>query len=223
MQKFKTFAFTLRPRDGVTDKQIQKLNKYIRNKCEYWHVITEKTDDERHVHAALVMKEPTTRSNISTYLSRMYKDLEDDEHKVMLSGLKIMYNEDFIRKYMDKDDDTVVVDSNLPEEGFLESYFPPKPKEEGVKAKRQLAYHQYMKELEALWREHQPVHVEVNTENVRDFLFNMQYNKRLIGLIDDKKLIQVSKWLTRWMNKVEWCHTGFLPPFEHEEGAGHHV
>ena len=220
MDKYKTFAFTLRPRDGVTDKQIEQICVYSRKNCEYYHVITEKTDDERHVHAAWVMKEPKARSNVATCLIRMFKELADDEKRVMQNGLKIMYNEDWLRKYMDKDDDTVVVTTNLPEAGYLESYFPKKKSQEPA-VKKRLQWHSYMIELEGLWREYQSPHLDVNTARVRDFLFDMQYSKRRIGLLDDKKLIQVSRWFTRWMNKAESCLLE-LPPFEKEEGPGFH-
>lgn len=220
MDKFKTFAFTFRPRDGVTDKQIEKICTYSSKQCEYYHVITEKKEDERHVHAAWVLKEPRARSYISVYLTRMFKELEPDEKSVMLSGLKVMYNNDWIGKYMNKGDDTVVVQTNLPEAGYLESYFPKKVVKDAPQKKR-LMWHSYMMELEGLWREHVSPLMEVNTSTVRDFLFEMQYSKRKIGLLDDKKLMQVSRWLTRWMNKAESCLLE-LPPFEKEEGPGMH-
>lgn len=219
MEKLKTFAFTLNPRDGVTDEHLRKLEAYTRKHCEWYHVVTEKTGDQRHIHAGWILKNPSTRSNVSVYMKRMFDDLDPTEQRVMLQGLKVMYNEDFIKNYLDKDDDTVIVCSNLPEAGCLESYFPRKKAK--LEAPRRLAYQQMMIDLEKLWHEHVPPHREKNTLNARDFLYDMQYNKRLIGLLDDKKLIQVSRWLVRWMNKAERCLTD-LPPFEKEEGPGFH-
>lgn len=219
--KGKTFAFTLRPRNGITNSDIVKMEKFVRSKCEYYHVITEKLDDERHIHAALILKSAMTRSDVSTYLKRMFKHLEPDEQKVMLQGLKVMYNSDFINNYLNKDDNTVVVASNLPEVGCLESYFTPKPPPKDVSLSRRLAFHSLMDELEKLWFEHVPPHLEKNTINARNFLFDMQYSKRLIGLMDDKRMVQTSRWLVRWMNKSERCSFE-LPPFEKEEGPGFH-
>lgn len=219
--KFTTFAFTFRPRDGITDEQVSKLEKYVRKNCEYYHIITEKQHDERHVHCALVMKKPTTRSNVTVQLSRLYKDLEPDEKKVMVQGLKVWYNEDWLTKYLDKDDDTVVIASCLPEKGYLESYFPVKKTKEDKAVNRRLQWHSLMIELEGYWREYMPVHLEVNTMTVRDFLFELQYSKRVIGLMDDKKLLQVSKWFVRWWHKAERCVIE-LPVFEKEEGPGMH-
>lgn len=217
MEKFKTFAFTLNPRDGVSTAHLLLIEKYTRKHCEYYHVITEKTGSQRHIHAAWILKSPVTRSHVSMYMKRMFSDLDPIEQKVMLQGLKVMYNKDFIESYMDKNDDTVVICSNLPEKGSLETYFP--PKKEKAKPDRRLAYHQMMDDLEKLWHSHVSPHVEKNTANARDFLYDMQYNKRLIGLMDDKKLNQVSRWLVRWMNKAETCLLD-LPPFEKEEGPG---
>ena len=87
MSKFKTFCFTHRPRSGVTDEDVQKLVAYIRKKAEYWYVITEKDDDERHIHSCFIMKKETKRCNIATELTRLFPTLDPDEKKVMLSGL----------------------------------------------------------------------------------------------------------------------------------------
>ena len=81
--KFQTYAFTLRPRGGVTEAQIAKLCKYCKNKAEWYKVVTEKEGDERHIHAVWVLKEAVTRGNVLTYLQRMYKDLDNEEQAVM--------------------------------------------------------------------------------------------------------------------------------------------
>lgn len=82
--------------------------------------------------------------------------------------------------------------------------------------------HATMEQYEQLWRIHMSSLTEVNTSTVRDFLFDMQYNKRVIGLLDDKKLMQHARWFTRWFHKAESCPQSFLPPFETEEGPGIH-
>lgn len=217
MDKFVTFAFTVRPRDGVTDDHIQSFVKYIKSKCTYYYIITEKKDDERHIHAATVFKKPVTRSNVCTCIVRIFSDLSPEERKVLQQGVRVMYNSDFMNKYMEKDDDTVVIERNLPESGCIESFFPPPLK----KKTTTLSNHAMIKNLERLWHEYMLPHVEINTPNVRDFLFDMQYNKRRIGLMEDKRMFQVSKWLVRWMNRTDRCKLE-LPPFEKEEGPGFH-
>lgn len=207
---YSTYAFTFRPRDGLTDPQLEKFCKYVRNRCTYYSVVTEKTGADRHLHAAMVMKEPCQRSNIATYLLRMYKDLDPEEKTVMQRGLKLWSSNEWL-DYLNKGDDTVKVMENLPEVGYMESLFPQIEKE-----KKRMRGQQRMMDLEKLWYTYMPVHMEVNTENARDFLFQMMYKKRQIGLMDDKVVIQTAKHLVRWMNQVDKC-TLRMPPFEDEE------
>lgn len=214
MEKFRSYAFTIRPSDGVTDKQIEKFVKWARKASEYYHVITEKTGSERHVHAAIFLKNAATRSNVVTQVMRMYDDLSSSEKRVLRNGIRIMYNRDFIEKYCDKNDDTVIIASSLPEAGHMESYFPPKPQPKVSAAKRCSVYYH---ELESLWFEYNSPSIEVNSSTCRDFLFNVMYNKRVLPVIrDDKQIIQVARHLTRWLNKVSHS-TIELPPFEKEE------
>lgn len=217
--KFQTFAFTLRPRGGVTDAQIDKLCKYYRKHCDWYKVVTEKTGEERHVHSVMVMKTPCTRSHVLVYLTRMYKDLSAEEMIVLRNGLKIWYNRDFL-DYIDKNDDTVVIEENLPEVSTIDALFPPPPPLPFLGQKKPYL-HDTMEKYEKLWKEHVPVHVIVNTENARNFLMSMQFEKRLIGLLTDQQVVQHAKWLVRWMLKAN-TYTQALPAYELEEGVDIH-
>lgn len=214
MDKFQSYALTIRPMDGITDSQISLTTKWIKRNCDYYHIVTEKTGTERHVHAGIFLKTPKTRSNISQMLMQLFKDLTTTEKSVLRKGIRIMYNGDFVKNYLNKDDDTLVIESSLPEQGHMESYFPPKPEPKDSTTKKcSLYYH----ELERLWFEHRGPATEVNTLTTRDFLFDVMYNKRVLPVIrDDKQIIQVSRHLTRWLNKVD-VSTIELPPFEKEE------
>jgi len=213
--KFRSFALTVRPLDGITDKQIELTMAFIRRRCEFYHVVTEKTGSSRHIHAGLILKEAVSRSNLLVQVLRIFKDLTPQEKTVLRSGLKIMYNWDFVNSYLDKDDDTVVVASNLPEEGHIESFFPPKPVPvEGERVKKCSIYYH---ELESLWFKHTSPGMEINTVTARDFLFNVMYNLRVLPVIrDDKQIVQVARHLVRWLNKAT-TSTIELPCFEKEE------
>lgn len=215
--KFHTFAVTIRPRDGITDKQIETFVLWCKKQCLYYHVITEKTDYERHVHAAVFFNLKKTRSNVCTMMKRLYKDLSSEEQKVLLRGIKVMYNKDFVMNYMNKDDDTVIIESVLPESNHMESYFPP-PKPAVSSDGRTKKCSAYYHELERLWYEHMEPHHEKNTMVIRDFLFKMMYSLRVIPVMrDDNTIRQTARHLCRWLNKSESCPTDFLPPFEKEE------
>jgi len=212
---FKTYAITVRPKDGITDVHLSKFCKWVKKHCLYYHVVTEKTDFERHIHAGVVFHVARKRCNVLTLMKFLFRDFTDEEKKVLLRGVKIMYNEDFIKNYLDKNDDTVVIESCLPEAGHMEKYFPPKKIESDGRTKKCSVYYH---ELERLWYEHNEPHVEVNTINVRDFLFRMMYSLRVLPVIrDDQTIKQTAKHLTRWINKSETCPSDFLAPFEKEE------
>lgn len=218
-QKFKTFAFTLRPRDGVTAAQIEKLCKYCKTHADWYKIITEKEDDARHIHAVWVLKKESTRTNVLVYMTRMFKTLSPEELSVMRNGLKVWYNADFL-DYLDKDDDTVVIEENLPELSYLESLFPEK-KDPVVKENKKPYLHATMESYESLWYKYQPTWFEPNTQNARDFLIKMQFEKREIGLLTDNQVIQHAKWLVRWMLRANTCVQP-LPCFEIEEGKDVH-
>lgn len=213
-EKFKSYAITIRPRDGIEDKHINKFMKWVRKACVYYHVVTEKTMADRHVHAGLFLETESTRSNVVTQVMRMFTDLSTEEKRVLRNGIKIMYNADFIGKYLDKDDDTEVIASCLPEQGHMESFFPPKPEPKVSGAKKcSLYYH----ELESLWYKYNTPDTEVNTVTARDFLFKVMYAERVLAVIrDDKQIIQVARHLVRWLNKAD-SSTIELPVFEKEE------
>lgn len=213
-QKYKTFAITFRPRDGVTNDQIAKMEKWLRRHAEYHHLITEKEDLERHIHCGFVKKNESTVSNMRALMKGLFKGISAEESRVLSAGVKIMYNEDWLSSYLNKGDDTVVISTNLPEAGHLESYFPPKPIVSDNRTRKCSAYYH---DLEKLWYEHQGPDVVYNTENARNFLFNLMYNLRCIPVIrDDQQIKQTARHLTRWMKKLD-SSTIELAPFEHEE------
>lgn len=215
MEKCRTYALTIRPLDGITDDQVTMVSRYIKRQCDYYHVVTEKTGSARHIHAGLILKNPKSRSNFVTDVLRMFKNLSPSEKSVLRQGIKIMYNFDFINCYLSKDDDTVVIDSCLPEKGHIESFFPPKPlPTETVKVKKcSLYYH----ELEDLWYKHVTPGTELSTVEARRFLAKMMYSERCVPVIrDDKQIIQTARHLVRWLSKVE-DDVWELPPFEKEE------
>ena len=213
--KFKSFALTFRPLDGVTDEQIAAIEKWCRKKALHYSLITEKTGSARHVHAAIFLKEEQSRSNLVLRLIRLFPDLSLEEKRVWQKGIKVMYNADFLENYMTKGDDTVVISQNLPERSRLDAFFPPRPTENGASKKRKCSL--YYHELEELWMKHSPVSSEINTMVVRDFLFRMMYSERILPVIrDDRTIIQVSRHLTRWLNRSEHS-TIELPVFEKDE------
>ena len=201
----RSFALTLRPRHGVTDDEIKSLVKWTKKNAEYYYVITEKKDHERHVHAALFLKTKKTRSNFATDMLRLFKHLDIEEKACLRGGIKKMYNSDFVTNYLEKDDDTVVIEKNLPEISTLDSYFQevPPPSKKGP-----AQTDPFYSNLEKLWYQYKRPIEETNPPNLRNFLMNMMNNERKIRVIaDNKKIFQISVALSRYINK----ETSFFP------------
>lgn len=209
--KFKTFAFTHRPRDGVTDTDIQKLCKYCRKHADFYKVITEKTGGERHIHAAFILKNPQTRGTVRTYMQRMFKHLTAEELSVMVKGLKIWYSTEFL-DYMNKQDDTVIIEENLPEIAYMEALFPKKPEPKKTSLYMVGTIEQYL----SWWKELQPVHFEINTMTCRDFIVALQHKHKKIGFLSDQQIIQRAKWMTRHFHEADSFQQQ-LPAFERDE------
>lgn len=195
----RSFSLTLRPRDGVSDNQISLLAKWIKKNCCYYLMITEKLDSDRHVHAALFLKKKKIPSNFATDMMRLFKDLDPEEKSVFRRGIKSMYNYDWVTEYLNKGDDTVVIERNLPEVATLDSYFSevPDPRKKGPSAADP-----FYANLEKLWYEYKRPIEECNPSNLRNFLMAMMNEKRLIRVIsDNRKIFQISCALSRYINK----------------------
>lgn len=217
-QKFKTFALTFRPRNGVEPFQLPLISDWIKKRSEYYHVITESEGPSLHVHAALYLKVAVRKSDFATVWIRVCKKLglDPEELSVQRKGIKILYNNDFVDKYLTKDDLADVICSNLPESHFLESWYPPKPVDPVVSRARKCSTFYW--NLESLWYKHSRPELEINRENCEHFLFNMMYNERCINVMrDDKTIRQTARHLSRWLNKTSESCMQELAPFEKDE------
>ncbi len=198
---FLSFAITIRPLQGVTDDDVSIFNLWVSKHAEYYYIVTEKEDEERHIHAGVFLKKKKSHSNMNLDMVRLFKRLSPDEKSVLRKGVKIMYNRDFLDNYMTKGDSTVIISRNLPEESFLEGFDWPVLKKKGPSAADP-----YFAKLEELWYEHKSPIWEVNPANCRHFLADLMYNKRILKCItDNRKVYQTSCTLSRYINKEsEW-------------------
>lgn len=197
--KVRSFALTHRPRGGIDDGDIKKAVAWIKKNCEYYFVITEKEDDQRHLHASLFLKKPKTRSNFCTDMLRLFKDLDPEEKAVLRKGCKFQYNAGWMKSYLEKGDSTVEIEKCLPEAHHLEHYFKEVP---DLQKKGPKATDPYYANLEQLWYEYKRPIEECNPENIRHFLMNMMNNERKIRVIaDNRKIFSLSCALARYINK----------------------
>lgn len=195
-RKVKSVAVTIRPRDGISDCQIQAFNAWALKKSRYSYTVTEKELEERHLHSALFFDEPIRHDNVKSSIMNLFPSLSTAEKRVAVK-VKLVYSHDWI-SYLEKGDSTVVIHSNLPEVHSLHAYFSPKSSTSKQKTNESSFYHK----LERLWNEQVSPGTECNPRTCRDFLFDLMYNKRLIEpLRDDRTIVQVSRHLHRFINK----------------------
>jgi len=199
----RSYAVTFRPALGVTDEQCSKFLEWVKKNCTYFYVITEKQDAERHIHAALFLKKSVMRSNLCNSLTRLFPGLSFEEKMVFRKGVKTMYNHDWLGTYLEKGDDTVVLERNLPERHLLDAYFEecPVPQKKGPSA-----CDPYYANLEKLWHTHRGPGTDPNPQEIRCFLMDMMNKTRVIRVIaDNRKVYALSCALSRYIRKeTEW-------------------
>lgn len=221
MSKIKSIALTLRPRGGITDDDIALLLNIVLDRCEWLHVITEKTDAEKHIHAALYLKNETTLSAFNQLLRRkMLKSFEERNSIWKYACVsRTMYNDDFLKKYLmeqikdgeAKDDEMTVIESKLPSEEERAAYY------SDVKPTRKTRTHgdPYYLKLEKLYYECHTLMQredgqtmlaptrEPTLEEIEHFLCKMMYDERRLNVISDsRKMRRVCKNLRCFIMKA---------------------
>lgn len=149
--KYSMFAFTIRPRDGIRPKDITTLDKRLLPKCEYYHVITEKKDSERHIHGCVILKEPQNVSYFNKRMKTFFKYIEDEDRGIWKFAYKgkPWYNEDWYVKYLAKDDNTIILFDKMCSEELRSSLYI----DIQVEDRSSRAADPYFAKLERLWNE----------------------------------------------------------------------
>lgn len=202
---FKSFAVTHRPKNGISDEDIESFCVWVRKHCDYYYVGVEKEDTSRHIHAGLFLKREKPRGDIVKMLQNLW-GLQGVEKYVMSKGIKVQYDGNFIENYIgnpDKDGDYHEIMSNLPEARHLEGYYPKKNTElQSKKRKRHLINAEYHR-WEELWYEQNDPGVEKTFVNVRKFLCTNIHKTRKIDKMRDRRTITFKVMdFTHFLNKA---------------------
>lgn len=131
--KFHAFAFTFRPKVGISSEDIEDITKICETYFDYSCFITEKSGFEKHAHLQLFHESGTTKSNalkkFSVKLRQKWTSEGSNWVRAAASkdGQKIVYNDDWYTNYLKKQDDTIVILDNMPPkvEDRLPFYAPP--------------------------------------------------------------------------------------------------
>lgn len=112
---------TVRPRSGLTDDMIKRAVTCF-EKLDGAFAVTEKTGSERHLHAAMFLKKEVKKCQIVERMKVIQGEMDVDELRVLKSGVKVLYSDDWVKQYLDKQDSTVIVYDGLPDD--MGSYYP---------------------------------------------------------------------------------------------------
>lgn len=130
MDKFKSFAITIRPRHGVDNKIESKFMKWIQ-KQDYGICVAEKEHEERHLHIQTFHDKPKAKGDVAKQMARLQQQSDQyyDEvsERVCKKGVKVAYNDDFHKNYLlnnpeKSEDKTEILYKKLPKDTSL--YYP---------------------------------------------------------------------------------------------------
>ncbi len=191
--KYETWCLTIRPGDGIPDAMIPLVVEWVKKRAKWYYIITEKEGHEKHFHIAMVTNRLCSRSNINTNLisSAFAKDWTPAQVKVLRSGTRIWYSNDWATNYLQKDDKTVVVSEHMPPpDKWSEEIEAKYPLPDDDQAKRKFEGDPQMLKLEKLWyvySEKDDRFARVTKGSVTAFLHQIMYVDRLICVIQDPR------------------------------------
>lgn len=133
---YRSFAITVRPRDGISDTTIAAYLKWFK-KLDYSFVCLEKEGVERHLHAQIWSDIPKAKGDIVKQVERICErtinDWDQAQKKVLRQGIKITYSDwylDYLKENELKEIVCNTIYEQTPENTF--SYYPTEEEQEKV-------------------------------------------------------------------------------------------
>lgn len=202
MTKTKSISITFNPCKAITDETCNAIIDFCVSKCDYYHFVTEKTGDAKHMHAALYLTEAVE----CKYFNRdIQKKLLKDLVKKLDNGTilkhaykgKSIYNDDWLNQYCTKDPDVCKIKSYLPgDKAKLAGYY-----RETVEKK----FYDYVHfDFEKAFVEHNPeLSRPYSLGDVEMFLCYQMYGARTRRVIQEpRKAKNLIRSLCSYMNKA---------------------
>ncbi len=214
---YKTWALSFRPRDGITDEQVDALKTWVQNSTDYDYFVTEKSDNERHGHLGLWFSEPISKGNLGNRILSMpsFQSLDKTQQLFGIrAGIKPMYNLGWRDNYLDPLNPDKVADvdsfqlisSRYASDEELNTYFPDKNDDQ---LKRKYEGDPVYVRLEKLFYESQAEghpaanHSPQTIASLRAWFYDMMFVDRRINVVEDPKRREWKvRALFRFMNKT---------------------
>lgn len=213
VDKYRSFALTVRPRNGITIPIVDALEKYCKS-FPHYQMVLEGENESRHAHLQIWTDIPTTKGDANKKLervcSRSYEDWDQAQRKVLRQGTKIAYN-DFIENYCIQNDlkgESNILLDNRPLDS--DQYYPSEEEQEATKRRSQ-AIDQHMCSLELMFEEWNEVECRPLTiETVGTFLSDMMFCTRKIACVRQGRdryalCTTLHAYLTKSVNPALFC------------------
>lgn len=215
------WSFTIRPTDGVTDRDVERFVKWVSKFPAM--IITELVDRQentRHIHAAVQFDTPRYKLNLQTGLCTLFSHFTDEQKVVLRKGVKLWYNYDLIDNYFTKtspEEGGVIIREDLADMDF--NLFPP-PNDESHK--RPISVWFRDREIDFLEKHSDKTlwpwyNGKVSEYTILVFINTLMYKDRTIEIICDPKFLKGKvRGLVNYLNKsTSPIYTdGFRPKYE---------
>jgi len=193
MTTFRSFAFTLRPRNGFNDDE--KLLKFM-EKFTYGKAVAEKENMERHIHGQVFLDTASTTGNFRNKLQRCFPPDGVDWNRRVSYNVKIAYNDEYIEEYMEKDDPEVLFEK-VPSD--TAGYYPTLLEQEFVQKRANAKDHQ-LNFLEDLWKKENE-NLPASIAEVCDFLSDQMFCARTIRTVPIRNCYCLARRLYMYLIK----------------------
>lgn len=163
------------------------MTKYLK-KQTYSAYVYEGEAETRHIHAQIWFDKPRRKNDVQKQLCRIAERCDPDwsqaSRKVLVSGVKVAYNNSFLDNYMTKDGDHDWY--HVPEKP--DDFYPTESEQEQVMAKAN-AKDDFYHSLKELWgdKELETTHPLLQLEEVAEWVFDQMYVEKTIKTISDTK------------------------------------
>lgn len=165
MTTYRGWAVTVRPADGLTDEMVERAVTCFK-KLDGAFAVTEKLGKDRHLHAGLFFAKAVRKQQVIERMKLVQGECSPAELHVLKLGVKIMYSDDFFKKYLTKGDDTVVVYDDVPTD--TDQYYPTKM--EQMQAQQMWGKHDDVMEL--YWKRNSSLTLGRTLDFLRELWFS---------------------------------------------------
>ncbi len=190
-----SYAITVRPKNGLHNEYDEAIIKYIKH-FTYSCYVHEMEDEARHLHAQIWIPKRDI-NNIRKALYRIAEKHDPDwgpaSRKVLSSGVKYCYNDDFYTKYMTKDLPEPIFSMlpyyNIPENTL--EYYPNEEEQAEAKKKAKRVADAYFNHLQEMWEELNPDYEEFHPikqlKDISMFYYDQMFISKTIAVIRDAR------------------------------------